>query len=221
MPGKKPRGRWQKCKDFLTLPLRSLTLFEGRRWGLTSTQDERFAYAAREVRGYCLDIGCGKYNRFITDYCGGNGIGIDVFAYEGLGPENIVTDMTHLPFADATFAAVTFIANLNHVPRDDRDAELREAQRVLRPGGNIIVTMPCAVAGVLVHKFVHWHDALMGTHFDVDAVRGMHHDEEYWLPDQEIIERLTRAGFGGIAKKYFWTQWGLNHLFVGVKARLV
>jgi len=62
------RTTWQKIKDFITLPARSLFLYEGRRFGLSSTQDERFEYAAKEVRGYCLDVGCGKYNRFIKNF---------------------------------------------------------------------------------------------------------------------------------------------------------
>jgi hypothetical protein len=51
----------------------------------------------------------------------------------------------------------------------------------------------------------------------MDSERGMEADEEYYLTDAEIRDRLTRAGFGGIAKKYFLTQWALNHLFVAKK----
>ncbi len=208
---------WQKVKDFVTLPLRSLFIFEGRRWGLTSIKNERIEYAAREVRGYCLDVGCGKHNVLIKEFLGGNGAGIDVFAYDGLGPENIVSDMPPLPFPDGQFDSVTFIANLNHIPVSDRDAELAEAHRCLKSGGNIIVTMPCALAGILVHTFVHAYDRLFGTHYDVDAIRGMHHEEHFFVRDEEIIERLTRAGFRDIRKKYFGTQWGMNHLFMGWK----
>lgn len=211
------RSIWQKCKDCFTLPVRAIFLFEGRKFGLTSIRDERFVYAASEVRGYCLDIGCGKYNRFINVFLDGNGKGIDVFQYDGLIAENVVADMRHFPFADATFDTVTFIANLNHIPVADRDTELAEAYRCLKSNGNIIVTMPCAAAGVLIHKFVHAYDHFFGTNYDVDSVRGMHHDEEYYLGDQEIIGRLRRAGFIDIKKRYFWTQWGMNHSFVARK----
>jgi ubiquinone/menaquinone biosynthesis C-methylase UbiE len=128
-----------------------------------------------------------------------------------------VDDLTVFPFADATFGTVTFIANLNHVPRSKRDAELAEALRVLRPGGNIVVTMGHPVAEVLVHKLVWLYDRLLGTRFDMDTERGMHEEEEYFLTDVEIVERLARAGFRDIAKKRFASQWGLNHLFVGWK----
>lgn len=214
---KKRRDFVQKIKDFLTLPLRSLFLFEGSKWGLTSTQSERFDYAAREVMGYCLDVGCGKYNLFVRDYLDGHGKGIDVFRYEGLLEENIVADISHFPFPDESFGSVTFIANLNHVPRSLRDQELSEAYRCLKPDGNIIITMPCAFAGILIHKIVHAYDSLFGTSYDVDTVRGMCEEEEYYLTDKEIRERLDKVGFKCVVKKQFLTQWRMNHLFVGWK----
>ena len=46
----------------------------------------------------------------------------------------------------------------------------------------------------------------------------MDEEEEHYLKDAEIISRLERAGFHRISKRYFVTQWGLNHLFVGWKS---
>jgi ubiquinone/menaquinone biosynthesis C-methylase UbiE len=171
----------------------------------------------REVRGRCLDFGCGRHDRFIRQWCGGDGEGIDVFPYAGLRPEQIVRDPTRLRFADASFGTVTFIANLNHVPRSQRDAEILEAHRVLEPGGRIVVTMGHPLAEYLVHKLVAFYDRALGTHLDVDGERGMGEEEAYSLRDAEIVERLRRAGFGALRKKRFWTQWGLNHLWVGTK----
>lgn len=211
------RTNIQKIKDFIFFPLRALTLHDLDRWGLTSLASERFDYVAKEARGHCLDVGCGKYNRFVKQYLGGNGKGIDIFSYEGLTEENIVKDMTHLPFSDNFFDSISFIANLNHVPKSCRDKELQEAYRVLKPGGNIIVTMGNPLAEVLVHRVVHWHDKFFGTNYDTDSERGMEDEEEYYLTNSEIMDRLLRAGFRNITKKYFLTQWELNHLFVGWK----
>lgn len=211
------RSNRQKWLDFLTFPLRALTLFERDRWSLSSLATERFDYVAREVRGYCLDVGCGRHNRFVREFLEGDGKGIDVFPYEGLSEENLVTDLTRFPFPDASFDSLTFIANLNHVPKSQRDVELAEAYRCLKGGGNIIVTMGNPLAEILVHKLVAFYDRVLGTRFDVDSERGMHEEEEYYLTDAEIRARLTRAGFRNMAKKFFWTQWGLNHLFVGWK----
>lgn len=211
------RTRKQNIIDFFTFPFRAITLFEEDALGLSALASERFDYVSREIAGYTLDVGCGKNNRFIAEYLNNNGKGIDVFHYEGLTEENIVDDITHFPFDDNTFDSVTFIANINHVPESKRDLELSEALRVLSPNGNIVVTMGNPIAEILVHKLVYLYDNLLGTKYDMDSERGMHEEEEYYLTDSEIIGRLEKAGFKEIKKKYFMTQWGLNHLFVGWK----
>jgi SAM-dependent methyltransferase len=211
------RSGKQKIADFVTFPLRAVTLFHDDKWGLSSLASERFDYVSQEVIGSTLDVGCGRKNRFVNEYLNGNGKGIDVFPYEGLSAENVVEDITHFPFDASTFDSVVFIANINHVPTSQRDVELREAFRVLRNGGNIIVTMGNRFAEIVVHKVVYLYDKLLKTNYDMDSERGMGGEEEYHLKDSEIIGRLTQVGFKNLRKKYFITQWGLNHLFVGWK----
>ena len=211
------RSRGQLAKDFATFPLRAVLPVQRTKWGLTSRPAERFEYVAREVHGRVLDIGCGRHNTFVKEFAPGDSVGIDVFRYEGLSDEHVVEDMTNLPFDDASFDSVTFIANLNHVPRNDRDAELREAFRVLRPGGRIVVTMGNPVAEVAIHKLVELYDRVFGTKLDMDNERGMHEDEDLFLREAEIVERLAAAGFRDVRKTYFTTQWGLNHLFTADK----
>ena len=213
------RNRLQQCKDFAAFPLRALMLIEQDRWGLSSLASERFDYAQREVIGYCLNTGCGRGNRFIKEFLNGNGRSIDVYPYEELAANDLVRDMTRLPFRDATFDSVTFIANINHVPRSLRDRELAEASRCLKPGGNIIVTMGNPLAEILIHQLLRLYDRMLGTRLDVDGERGMHEEEAYYLTDREIITRLRDADFTAIRKTYFATQWGLNHLFVGWKPK--
>lgn len=213
------RSNIQKAKDFLTFPLRAVMPFKGaNRWGLSSRESERFDYVALEVSGYCLDVGCGKNNRFVNEYLDGHGKGIDVYPYEGLTEENLVEDIAYFPFDDASFDSVTFIASINHIPESIRDIELAEARRCLKPGGNVIVTMGHPLAEILVHRVVRVHARIFGKgYIDADSERGMHEEEAYYLKDAEIIERMSRAGLRNITKKYFLTQWGLNHLFVGWK----
>jgi SAM-dependent methyltransferase len=203
--------------DFVFFPLRALTLFEQDKWGLSSLASERFYYAAEEVRGHCLDVGCGRFNRFVAEFLNGNGRGIDVFTYEGLTADQIVKDMSHFPFVGGQFDSVTFIANINHVPKPMRDIELAEAYRCLKPNGNIIVTMGNPLSELLVHKVVWAYDRYFGTHVDMDGERGMKEEEEYYLLDSEIIDRLKKAGFAKIRKRYFITQWCLNHMFIAEK----
>jgi SAM-dependent methyltransferase len=149
------RSTARKCIDFVTFPLRApfaIPFGDNDKFGVSSLQTERFDYVAKEVRGYCLDIGCGPDNRFVTRYLKGNGIGIDVIRQQGLSDENVVQDMTHLPFSDSVFDSVTFIANFNHIPRPICVAELAEARRCLKHGGNVIVTAVTPLAWIIVHK---------------------------------------------------------------------
>jgi len=211
------RSKTQKIKDFITFPARAFTLFHEDRFGLSSLASERFDYAAAEVTGYCLDIGCAYGNRFVKEYLNGKGTGIDLFPYEGLTEENIVPDFTHLPFADKVFDSVTFIASINHAPKSKRDAELAEAWRVLKPGGNIILTMGLPIVELIVHRVVWFYDCFLGTRVDMDSERGMEEGETYFLSEDEIRERLARAGFKHVIRKPFVTQWGMNRLYVGWK----
>jgi ubiquinone/menaquinone biosynthesis C-methylase UbiE len=147
---------------------------------------------------------------FVTRYLNGNGIGIDFYPREGLSKESIIKDCTHLPFNDASFNSVTFIANFYHIPKSKRDAELSEAYRCLKHGGNIIITMGNPIAEIIVYRLVGVYDRFLGTNIDIPR-------EEYFTRDSEIIERLLRTGFVNISKKYFLTQWCLKHLLIGWK----
>jgi SAM-dependent methyltransferase len=216
---RKKRSVVQTMKDFFFFPLRAVWLFEEDRYGLSSLASERFYYVAGQVKGVCLDIGCGRNNRFIREFLDGQGIGIDVYPYEGLTEKDIVQDMTRLPWEESRFDTVTFIANINHIPRSIRQAEIVEACRILKPGGNMVVTMGNSLAEYLVHKLVACYDALLGTRFDMDGERGMDEEEEYSLSEQEIMRLMSGAGLGLIEKHYFVTQWGLNRMYVGYKEK--
>ena len=215
MPG--PRSTAQRIKDGLLFPVRAMFLPEVDRWGLSCWATDRFDYVARQVRGTCLDIGCGVGNRFVTEFLNGQGRGIDVFPYDGLAPEHVIPDLTVLPFPTASFHTVTFIANLNHVPVAHRPLQLREAFRVLKTGGNIVVTMGNPITEVLAHQMLRVHERIAGDK-DVYHSHGVEEDEIYFLTDATIRGLLTDAGFSRIRKQYFWTQWCLNHLLVGEKA---
>jgi SAM-dependent methyltransferase len=210
------RSKLQKIQDFITFPFRAFFVLQYDKWKLPCLKTERFDYVSREVKGYCLDVGCCRYNEFIRDYCDNNGKGIDVYPYAGLSEENIVKKLTKFPFENETFDSVTFIANINHIPPYERDIEITEAYRCLKYGGNIIIQTANPLASILAHKVSDCYDFIFGT-LNADSERGMHKDETLFVTEKEVMERLKKAGFKDLKKKYFTTQWFLNRLYVGWK----
>lgn len=218
--GTRRRGASQLAADFFTFPVRAVMPFkvgELSKWGLSSRAAERFDYAAREVVGYTLDLGCGPHEVFVREYLGGHGLGIDVHPFEGLQEAQVVEDPTCLPFDDGTFDSATLIATMHHIPPSKRDAELAEILRVLRPGGNLVVTKTVPLANMLVHGVTRVHAKLLGNQYDMDLLREMDDDEEHYVTESELLDRMRRAGFVDITRKRLPTQWGLNRLFVGWK----
>lgn len=211
------KTKYSQIIDFIFFPFRAFLLVEESKYGLTSLRDERFRYVQEHVEGKCLDIGCGKENIFINQFLNNNGIGLDLFPYEGLTKENLVDNFYELPFPDNSFRTITFIANFNHIPENLRSKEINESFRLIEPGGRIIVTMGNPIAELLAHSNVWIQDKLFGTHLDMDSDRGMVEGESYFVLDKEIITCLTKAGFKNLQRYYFSTQWWLNHLWIGIK----
>jgi SAM-dependent methyltransferase len=192
------RTRWQVWKDTFFSPLRLLFLSDemAQRLGLTSLEDERIGAVSACVRGRLLDIGAGS-NRLVREY--GNGIGVDVFDWSG--GALIVEDTSRLPFADGEFDTISFVASLNHIP--NRAAVLREARRLLAPGGQLLVTMIGPVVGFVGHRLFWWYSE--------DKTRGMATGETYGLSVERMRELAADAGF--VIARHSRFVYGLNHLY--------
>ncbi len=133
------------------LPWRILGLLGrfGRRMHVVATQtvvlDDGFADADR-----ILDLGGGGEG-VIGRLRGKQVTAIDLRQGElddaPQGPIKVVADARALPFADRSFDAATAFFFLMYVAAEDRPKVLREAHRVLRPGGTLRiwdVTIPSA-----------------------------------------------------------------------------
>lgn len=141
------------------------------------------------VKGRLLDIGCGT-NELVRVY--GNGVGVDVYPWGTV--DIVVENSAHLPFDDGSFDTVTIIAALNHIP--NRQEVLREAHRVLRRDGRIIVTM------IPPHLSKLWH--FFRRPWDADQKeRGMVHGEVFGFTGEEVRGLLKEAGFDVILEKTF------------------
>jgi SAM-dependent methyltransferase len=107
----------------------------------------------------------------------------------------------HMPFPDNTFDAVIMSEILEHIDRDE-DA-LREAWRVLKPGGVMVATVPNADYPFLwdpINRTLEW---VFRTHIGSGPLAGLwaNHVRLYWRDDLRAV--VERAGFTVEAERSF------------------
>jgi SAM-dependent methyltransferase len=125
-----------------------------------------------------LDVGCGAGNMFhhLSRYGHVRGIELDarpVKIAQSRGYDVRQADASRaIPFDDASFDLVTALDVIEHA--DDDESILREAHRVLRPGGHLLLTTPA----------FQW---LWSFNDDLNA-----HKRRYTA--RELTARVARAG---------------------------
>ncbi len=184
----------------LAFPLLSLLSREqSLKLGLTPIDDERVIMALKHTKGRLLDIGCGA-NNFVRSY--GNGVGVDVANWKGA--DFVINDAAKLPFKKAEFDTVSYLACLNHIP--NRTEAVKEASRVLKKDGQIIITMITPVMG----RFIHW----LRFRNDPDhQERHIDHDHELLgMSSAHIVAILGEAGFTDVKRIKF--GYGLNSIYI-------
>lgn len=158
--------------------------------------------AVKHISGRVLDIGCGD-NRLVRSY--GDGVGVDIYQWGDV--DLVVEDSSKLPFPDASFDTVTFVASLNHI--SNREEVLREAFRLLRPGGRVVATMIPPTISLI------WH--LVWRPFAPDEKDPRREGEVWGIAPADMIRLLEEAGLVGVQRLPF--QLGINAVYVGVKPR--
>jgi SAM-dependent methyltransferase len=148
-----------------------------------------------EAGGMILDIGCGGglFPGMLRER-GYRAVGLDLspqaaaLAWKQHGVPAVAGELNLSPIAANTCAAVTMFHVLEHL--DQPECYLREAHRLLRPGGRLIVQVPNAAS---------WQFALLGAAWNgVDTPRHIH-----LFRDSDLEKLLVKSGFTPLRKKYF------------------
>ena len=204
---RRPKSFLQAAYDFLGAPLRMIFLPDhlSERLHLTSLRAERLARVLPVLSGRILDVGAGNnmlinlYRKIDMEDRPDQSIGVDVVDWGG--DCMILPDCSRLPFPDASFDTVSFVACINHIP--ERSEALKEARRVLRPGGRIVLTMIGRFIGGIGHA-IWWYSE--------DKHREIADGEVMGMDRAEIRELLSSAGFSPPREQTF--LYGLNTLYV-------
>jgi ubiquinone/menaquinone biosynthesis C-methylase UbiE len=116
-----------------------------------------------------------------------------------------VTSSDHLPFEDASFDTVCFVACLNHIP--ERIGALKEAHRILKPGGRVVATMIGRLIGDVGHA-IWWYSE--------DKHRDVAEGEVMGINSTDMLRLFERAGFRSVSIGRF--VYGMNYLYLATRS---
>jgi len=168
-----------------------------------------------------LDVGCGAGARLmLAADLGWQTFGIDrseaaIAATRAQGHGTVVADAARLPFAGA---AMDYVC-LSHVLEHTRDplATLREAGRVVRPGGLIHVAVPNITSWSAIRFGQHWAANELPRHLQhfsaptlaaVARAAGLEVLAVRTLADRWVLETtLERAGIRGLRARFLRLTW--------------
>jgi len=136
---------------------------------------------------------------------------------QGVGVDDQVENGTHgrwqrihadlrarIPFEDGQFDHVVMLAVFEHLASPE--AVVREAHRILAPGGSLIMTWPAALVDPILN-------VMHGFHLISDEMESDEHQKR--LPVSEVRKMLERLGYGELRHRTF--EFGLNNLMVATK----
>jgi 2-polyprenyl-3-methyl-5-hydroxy-6-metoxy-1,4-benzoquinol methylase len=184
------------------------------RW-IASSQSDKTSFLAGcgLAGGRILDVGCGSgfflraldaklWDRF--------GVDLSPAAAEevvrSIGSGRVVSGtLTQSTWADSSFDVVTFWSALEH--SNEPRANLREARRIIKPGGSLIVQLPNAAS--------YQARVFRGDWFALDAPRHRYH---FTLSTLDRL--LSETGFQIYDKSYFSRAHNSHALRQSLKARL-
>src|ERR1700719_5002713 len=171
----------------------------------------RFQAAYPHIRkgARVCDLGCGLDAAFL-DFAAeriAHGVGVDDQVRDaGTGRwQRVRADIRKpLPLESGQFDNVVMLAVLEHLP--EPEPVLREAYRILAPGGSLILTWPSAKVDPIL-KVLH------GLRLVSDEMESDEHQKR--IPVETLRAMLQRVGFREFRHERF--EFGLNNLMVATR----
>jgi ubiquinone/menaquinone biosynthesis C-methylase UbiE len=200
---------------------------------LSRRLSEAFAYAAVRPGMKVLDVGCGRGEilRHVTKL-GARAYGVDYAEVavklsreatrDGSSPIGVYrTDAKRLPYPSHVFDRLLMFDVVEHLYPWELYAALRDAQRVLIPGGMIVVhTAPNRWYDQYAYPFVRGVRRLQGKRYPANP-RALNVDVRVWLssPPQHRIENIFFRGARYVLFKWAPFRWFFERevFAVGVK----
>lgn len=161
------------------------------------------------------DVGCGYRGLFLFRYQAhfGRAYGLDIAVNEALNSGRVTlraADLnTHIPLPDNSVDVVTSLAVLEHL--SDRQKHLQEIYRILKPGGQLLLTTPTPRNKPLLELLAFRLHVTDATEIA---------DHKCYLSSKDLRQLLQTAGFQDqniITKTW---QLGLNNSVRATKAAL-
>jgi ubiquinone/menaquinone biosynthesis C-methylase UbiE len=169
----------------------------------------RAAYPHLRAGSRVCDLGCGlemAFLNFAEDKIA-SGVGVDDQVENGTHGrwQGIRADLrSRVPLGDAGFDHVTMLAVFEHLA--EPEAVLREAFRILMPGGSLIMTWPSALVDPILN-------VLHTLHFVSDEMESDEHQKR--MPVDDVKKVLAKVGFREFYHRRF--ELGLNNLMVATR----
>ena len=160
-------------------------------------------------KGRILDIGCGSFPYFLTTTGFKEKYGVDP-SLKNIKLKNIKLkklDVTKqkLPFKDNFFDAVTMLAVFEHLDHEKVEFVLKEARRVLKKDGILVMTTPAP-----------WSDKILKTMARTALVSKEEiHEHKHNLTPLVIKQHLKKAGFKNLSGGFF--EFYLNMWFTAIR----
>jgi ubiquinone/menaquinone biosynthesis C-methylase UbiE len=169
----------------------------------------RAAYPHIRKGARVCDLGCGLDAAFL-DYASeriAHGVGVDDQVRDASGGpwRRVRADIrVALPLESAQFDHVVMLAVLEHLPQPE--PVLREAYRILVPGGSLIMTWPSAMVDPILN-------VLHRLRLVSDEMESDEHQKR--IPVSTLQQMLHRIGFSEFVHYTF--EMGLNNLMVATR----